>query len=72
MSGSAQEKILVQIVRDFEVLSRHLDQCIRSLAANDSGSFDLASLHRASRAAQKGAELARQLLAELPRNSPTE
>ena len=55
MSGSDHHHLLRDIVTDFEAAAAKLEHAIELLAEDDSGSIDLASLHRAKDAAQRAA-----------------
>lgn len=59
MPTSEHHKILREIVSHFEALAMKLEHVIDALAQDDSGTVDLAALHRAKDAAERGTSLAR-------------
>ena len=67
MSASEQHSILQEIVSHFETLGMRIEHAIDVFAQDDSGSVNLAALHRAKDAAQRGASLARDATSDLRR-----
>ena len=67
MSASEQHSILQEIVSHFETLVMRIEHAIDVFAQDDSGSVNLAALHRAKDAAQRGASLARDATSDLRR-----
>ena len=59
MSTSEHHAILHEIVSHFEALAMQIERAIEALAEDDSGTVNLAYLHRAKDAAQRGANIAR-------------
>jgi hypothetical protein len=59
MSSSEHHEILHEIVRLFEALAAKLEHAIEAFAQDDSGTVDLAALHRAKDAAQRGIHIVR-------------
>ncbi len=59
MPASDHQQLLLKVVADFEALALRLDQALEDFADDDSGTVNLAALHRARDAACRGANLAR-------------
>ena len=61
------QRLLNQVLSDFQALTRHLEGAIETFAHDESGDVDLGALHRAREAASRGAKLARTGLANYQR-----
>ena len=67
MSHSEHHPILSAIAINFESLAAKIEEAIELLATDDSGTVDLAALHRAKAAAERGATLTRGATSEVRR-----
>lgn len=65
MSSSEHHEILHEIVSLFEALTAKLEHAIEAFADDDSGTVNLAALHRARDAAQRGANIVRNATGEI-------
>jgi hypothetical protein len=65
MSNSENPEILNEIVGLFEVLAAKVEHAIEGFAQDDSGTVNLAALHRAKEAARRGASMARTATDEM-------
>lgn len=64
MSTSEHHAILHEIVSHFEALAIKIEHAINAFAEDDSGTVDLAALHRAKEIAQRGTNIARNAKSE--------
>src|SRR5690242_2263476 len=67
MTGSEHNKLLREIVADFEALAIRIEHAIEAFADDDSGTIDLAALHRARDLAQRGVTITRDATSEVRR-----
>lgn len=65
MSSSKHHEILHEIVRLFEALAAKLEHAIEAFAEDDSGTVNLAALHRAREVAQRGTNIVRNATGEI-------
>lgn len=63
MSESEPQDLLHDIAITFDELAHKLEEGIKALADDESGTLFLSGLHRAKVAAQRGAGLSRKLIA---------
>ena len=67
MSGPEHDQILGEIALHFEALAAKLEHVIEALADDDSGTVDLAALHRAKAGAERAATMTRSATSEVRR-----
>lgn len=59
MSSSDHHEILHEIASLFEALASKLEHAIKAFAQDESGTVDLAALHRAREVAERGTRITR-------------